>query len=160
MGGYGLDGDQITREFVQANHHFVALTLIHFELDLVLIQLVVVALSGQGCLENFLAQLFILEVNDSVVARFLRDLDRVKRSALTLRRRGLSAGRRVVILILVLLKLDLHHSDVARVQLNLSLDGIIFLADDLEFGSVHDEGVVGHAVILVWHETGEMLGLL
>ena len=117
VSGYGLDGYQITCEFVQANHDLVALTLIHLEFDLVLIQLIGVALSGQRCLENLLAQLIVLEVNDSVVARFLRDLDRVKRSALTLRRRGnLSGGRRVIvfILVLVLLELDLHHSDVAR----------------------------------------------
>ena len=94
LGRYRLDGDQITREFVQANDDFVALTLIDFELDLVLIQLVGVPLSSQGCLEYFLAKPIAHKVDDSIVARLLRDLDRVKKSALTLGRLGSLTGGR------------------------------------------------------------------
>ncbi len=161
MGWYRLDRNQITRDFVQADDNFVALTLIHFEFDLVLIQLIGVPLSFEGCLEHFLAKLFVCKVNDSIVARFLRDLDRVKRPALTLRRRSsLSGGRRVVIFVISFLELNLHHSHVAGVQLNLSLRCIIFMADDFEVGTVQYQGVVSHLVILVCYETGEVLGLL
>ncbi len=116
MGWYRLNGDKFAREFVQANDDSVALTLIYFEFNLVLIQLIGVPLSSEGCIDHFLAKLVVCKVNDLIVARFLRDLDRVKKSALILGRRcSLPGGRRVVICVLGLLEHNLCHSDVARV---------------------------------------------